>query len=92
MANTGKYNPGNFANNRDKASEAGKKGSQASGGNQSSDKERMSGGGQGGRGGNCADDPQKSSEAGKRWRAQWRRWSQILMLHEPLKPRLPVGA
>nr|WP_110949831.1 KGG domain-containing protein [Pseudomonas bohemica] len=32
MANTGKPNPGNFANDREKASEAGKKGGQASGG------------------------------------------------------------
>jgi general stress protein YciG len=32
MANTGKSNPGNFANDRDKASEAGKKGGQASSG------------------------------------------------------------
>ena len=33
MANTGNKNPGNFANDREKASEAGKKGGQASGGN-----------------------------------------------------------
>lgn len=33
MANTGKGNPGNFANDREKASEAGKKGGQATGGN-----------------------------------------------------------
>jgi general stress protein YciG len=32
MANTGKGNPGNFANDRQKASEAGKKGGEASGG------------------------------------------------------------
>ncbi|MGH8417469.1 MAG: general stress protein [Pseudomonas sp.] len=31
MANTGKSNPGNFSNDRQKASEAGKKGGQASG-------------------------------------------------------------
>ncbi|QLL10639.1 general stress protein [Pseudomonas chlororaphis] len=33
MANTGHSNPGNFANDRQKASEAGRKGGQASGGN-----------------------------------------------------------
>jgi general stress protein YciG len=32
MANTGKSNPGNFSNDRQKASDAGKKGGQASGG------------------------------------------------------------
>ncbi|WP_296262365.1 MULTISPECIES: general stress protein [unclassified Pseudomonas] len=37
MANTGKSNSGNFANDREKASEAGKKGGQASGGNNASD-------------------------------------------------------
>lgn len=31
MANTGNSNPGNFSNDRQKASEAGKKGGQASG-------------------------------------------------------------
>lgn len=33
MASSGNKNPGNFANDRDKASEAGKKGGHASGGN-----------------------------------------------------------
>ncbi|MFI8334942.1 hypothetical protein SAMN04490203_2232 [Pseudomonas taetrolens] len=33
MANTGRSNPGNFANDREKASEAGKKGGHASGAN-----------------------------------------------------------
>lgn len=37
MANTGKSNPGNFANDRQKASDAGKKGGQASGGNNTAD-------------------------------------------------------
>ncbi|MDH0744974.1 general stress protein [Pseudomonas sp. GD03842] len=37
MANTGKSNPGNFANDRQKASEAGKKGGQASGGSNVAD-------------------------------------------------------
>ncbi|MGY4496005.1 KGG domain-containing protein [Pseudomonas putida] len=32
MANTGKSNPGNFSNDREKASDAGKKGGQASSG------------------------------------------------------------
>ncbi|MDE1167353.1 MAG: KGG domain-containing protein [Pseudomonas sp.] len=42
MANTGKSNPGNFSNDREKASQAGKKGGQASGaenaGNMSNDR------------------------------------------------------
>ncbi len=59
MANTGNKNTGNFADDKQKASEAGKKGGQASSGD--------SGGGQGsGRGGNFADDKQKASEAGKK--------------------------
>ena len=37
MANTGKSNPGNFSNDREKASEAGKKGGQASGGSNVAD-------------------------------------------------------
>ncbi len=50
MANTGKSNPGNFANDRQKASDAGKKGGQASGG-------QASGG---------SNDRQSSSDAGKK--------------------------
>jgi general stress protein YciG len=43
MANTGNKNPGNFANDREKASEAGKKGGQASGGNNfANDREKAS--------------------------------------------------
>ena len=42
MANTGNSNPGNFANDRKKASEAGKKGGQASGGNFANDREKAS--------------------------------------------------
>ena len=42
MANTGKDNPGNFANDRDKASQAGKKGGEASGGNFANDPQRAS--------------------------------------------------
>ncbi|WP_312946704.1 KGG domain-containing protein [Superficieibacter sp.] len=42
---------GNFAQDRDKASDAGRKGGQSSGG---------------GSGGNFKDDPQKASEAGKK--------------------------
>ena len=42
MANTGKDNPGNFANDRDKASQAGKKGGEASGGNFANDREKAS--------------------------------------------------
>jgi len=42
MANTGNNNPGNFANDREKASEAGKKGGQHSGGNFANDREKAS--------------------------------------------------
>ncbi|SDS77004.1 general stress protein [Pseudomonas sp. bs2935] len=38
----GNKNPGNFANDREKASEAGKKGGQASGGNFANDREKAS--------------------------------------------------
>ncbi|MFJ5298448.1 KGG domain-containing protein [Pseudomonas sp. SLFW] len=41
MANTGKSNPGNFSNDRQKASDAGKKGGQASGGsNMANDRQK----------------------------------------------------
>jgi general stress protein YciG len=40
--NTGNNNPGNFANDREKASEAGKKGGQSSGGNFANDREKAS--------------------------------------------------
>ncbi|XVN15346.1 KGG domain-containing protein [Pseudomonas corrugata] len=40
MANSGNKNPGNFANDREKASEAGKKGGQASGGNNTNDRQK----------------------------------------------------
>ncbi|TDV50030.1 hypothetical protein EC919_10743 [Pseudomonas graminis] len=51
MANTGKSNPGNFANDKEKASEAGKKGGQASGsGNAASDMKKESGAGASGTG------------------------------------------
>ena len=56
MANTGNSNPGNFANDREKASEAGQKGGQASGGNFANDREKASEagkkGGQNSHGGN----------------------------------------
>jgi general stress protein YciG len=42
MANTGNSNPGNFANDREKASEAGKKGGEKSGGNFANDREKAS--------------------------------------------------
>jgi general stress protein YciG len=64
MANTGKDNPGNFANDREKASEAGKKGGQASGGNFANDPERASEVGQKGgqaSGGRQASDSDQSS-------------------------------
>lgn len=60
MANTGNSNPGNFANDRDKASEAGKKGGQASGGTSSQTSQGS------GHGGNFANDHEKASEAGKK--------------------------
>jgi general stress protein YciG len=56
MANNG--NPGNFSNDREKASEAGRKGGQASTSNKSGS------GSQGG--GNFANDREKASEAGKK--------------------------
>lgn len=46
MANTGNNNPGNFSNDPDKASEAGKKGGEASGGNFANDPQRASEAGQ----------------------------------------------
>lgn len=42
MTNDSKGNPGNFANDKEKASEAGKKGGQNSGGNFANDKEKAS--------------------------------------------------
>lgn len=45
MASSGKKNPGNFANDREKASEAGKKGGQASGGNVANDRQKGTGAG-----------------------------------------------
>lgn len=39
---TAQNNPGNFANDREKASEAGRKGGQSSGGNFANDRERAS--------------------------------------------------
>jgi general stress protein YciG len=69
MANSGNSNPGNFANDHEKASEAGKKGGQASGGNFANDPERASEAGQKGgqaSGGNFANDPERASEAGKK--------------------------
>ena len=39
---TGNKKPGNFANDREKASEAGKKGGQSSGGNFANDREKAS--------------------------------------------------
>ena len=46
MANTGNNNPGNFGNDRDTASEAGKKGGEASSGNFANDPQRASEAGQ----------------------------------------------
>jgi general stress protein YciG len=69
MATTGKDNPGNFANDPERASEAGQKGGEHShgGGRQSNDASPSSGGGQGNsRGGNFANDKEKASEAGKK--------------------------
>lgn len=60
-------NPGNFANDREKASEAGHKGGQMSGGNFKNDPERASEAGhKGGQasGGNFKNDPERASEAG----------------------------
>jgi len=40
--NSGNNNPGNFASDREKAAEAGKKGGQSSGGNVASDRQKTS--------------------------------------------------
>lgn len=45
MASSGNKNPGNFANDREKASEAGKKGGQASGSNVANDRQKGMGAG-----------------------------------------------
>ncbi|WPP01532.1 KGG domain-containing protein [Pseudomonas sp. HR96] len=79
MANTGNNNPGNFANDKQKASEAGQKGGQASTGTtrdnntgnnqQGNQTQRDQGqkGGQGqGSGGNFANDREKASQAGQK--------------------------
>ncbi|KTC43916.1 MAG: general stress protein [Pseudomonas sp.] len=42
MTTKGNNNPGNFANDREKASEAGKKGGHASGGNVANDRQKAS--------------------------------------------------
>jgi general stress protein YciG len=55
MAQTGNSNPGNFANDREKASEAGRLGGQHSAG----------GGGAANNPGNFANDREKASEAGR---------------------------
>jgi general stress protein YciG len=68
MANTGNNNPGNFANDREKASQAGQKGGQSSGGRQQSNEgNRSATSGQGsGSGGNFAQDKEKASQAGRK--------------------------
>jgi general stress protein YciG len=71
LANTGSGNPGNFANDRDKASEAGKTGGSSSGGTHGTS-HSTGGGSTGGSGsgsgsqGNFANDREKASEAGKK--------------------------
>ena len=75
MANTGNNNPGNFANDKQKASEAGQKGGQANSGTtreqntgtnqQQRDQGQKSGQGQGS-GGNFANDREKASQAGQK--------------------------
>merc|ERR1712110_1385795 len=70
MSNDKSGNPGNFSNDREKASEAGQKGGQGSGGNSANDRERSSDtgqkGGQKNSGGNFANDREKASEAGQK--------------------------
>lgn len=65
-------NPGNFANDRQKASEAGRKGGQAAqqSGNahQLTDEDRSKGGSMSG--GNFANDPERASEAGRKGGSQ----------------------
>ncbi|BBP58827.1 general stress protein [Pseudomonas sp. St316] len=50
MASSGNKNPGNFANDREKASDAGKKGGQASGGNVANDRQKGASTGAGNKG------------------------------------------
>jgi len=60
---------GNFAEDRERASEAGRKGGEASGGNFANDPERASEAGRKGgeaSGGNFANDPERASEAGRK--------------------------
>ncbi len=74
---------GNFANDPQRASEAGHKGGQNSGGNFANDPQRASEAGQKGgqnSGGNFANDREKASEAGKKRRPKQPRWrSQFLI-------------
>lgn len=63
------HNPGNFANDPQKASEAGRKGGQHSGGNFARDPQRAAEAGhKGGQhsSGNFAQDPQRAAEAGRK--------------------------
>ena len=67
MAQQHTGNPGNFAEDREKAAEAGRKGGQHSGGNFANDRERAAEAGhKGGQhsGGNFADDRERAAEAG----------------------------
>jgi uncharacterized protein len=57
---------GNFANDPQRASEAGKKGQQSQGGSEKGSGQNESGGSQRGGSGNFANDPEKASEAGRK--------------------------
>jgi general stress protein YciG len=57
---------GNFANDPQRASEAGKKGGQHSQGGSAEDSTEKSGGSQRGGSGNFANDPERASEAGRK--------------------------
>jgi uncharacterized protein len=63
MANKQRGGSSNFANDPERASEAGKKGSQKQ---QGGSKGQQQGSGQPGRRGNFADDPGRASEAGRK--------------------------
>jgi uncharacterized protein len=57
---------GNFANDPQRASEAGKKGGQQSQGESQSDRQQGSGGSERGGSGNFANDPERASEEGRK--------------------------
>lgn len=66
MAQNHSENPGNFANDRARAAEAGHKGGQHSGGQHGATTEHKASGQHSQHGGNFAQDREKASEAGRK--------------------------